>query len=438
MYQLDDEFRNQGKLKPRPVNNTNPIRICILGGGFGGLYTALALGQKRSPNYKITVVEQRNHFLFTPLLYELITGELHSWEVAPSYQKLLKSTNVNLCQEEIQNVDLKQKLVSLSNGEKLSYDYLVLAVGKETRLDVVPGALEYAQTFRTLADVEHLKERLRFLEASDRPVIRVAIAGAGPNGVELACKLADRLKNRGEIRLINRGDEILKTFSPGSRNAAYRALAKRGVQIELKTSIEAIDSDAITLNTQDKIRQLHTDLVLWTGGNQSIGWVRELDCQQNQQGQLITTPTLQLVDHPDVFVLGDMAEIRDAQGKQTPATAQSAFQQAPCAARNLWAILRNRRLKSFRYLHLGEMLTLGTNNAVISSFGITLDGHLARIIRRGVYIQRLPTLKHRLQVAIRWLVSGIFKRLPAVIQRRIRQYWVARRRKATYPRRIQY
>lgn len=390
----------------------NPVRICILGGGFGGLYTALELIKIPlicQPKYEIILIEKREHFLFTPLLYEVVTGELLNWEVAPTYKKLLAGSNVKVYQAEIQSVDLEQNLVNLENGTLLNYDFLVLAVGKETRLDIVPGAAENAQTFRSLEDAEYLKERLRVLETSDIPVIKIAIAGAGANGVEIACKLADKLKKRGEIRLIDRGNEILKTFPQGCRTASYRALVKRGVQIDLDTNIEAIKSDAIIINHQGKTQNLQTDLVLWTGGNQSIQWVKELNCQHNQQGQLIATPTLQLAEYPNVFVLGDLAEIRDIKGKKSPATAQAAFQQAPCAARNIWAKITGRRLKYFSYLYLGEMLTLGIKNAVVFSFGITLDGNLAGIIRRGVYIQRLPTLKHKLQVAKKWIFGRVKK-----------------------------
>jgi len=167
----------------------------------------------------------------------------------------------------------------------------------------------------------------------------------------------------------------------------------------------------IIINHQGKIQHLQTDLILWTGGNQSIEWIKNLDCQHNQQGQLIATPTLQLAGYPNVFVLGDLAEIRDIKGNESPATAQAAFQQAPSAARNIWAKITGRKLKSFSYLHLGEMLTLGIKNAVVHSFGITLDGNLARIIRRVVYIQRLPTVKHKLQVAKKW-IFGRIKKLP--------------------------
>jgi NADH dehydrogenase len=393
-------------------NNTTNYkrRICILGGGFGGLYTALELSnfsQFRHSDYEIILIEKKESFLFTPLLYEVVTGELEPWEVAPSYKKLLADSPVKFYQAEIDNVDLEQKLVYLENGEILNYNYLVLAVGKETRLDIVPGAAEYAQTFRSLEDAETLKEKLRILETSDIAIIKIAVAGAGPNGVEIACKLADRLKKRGEIHLIDRGNEILKTLPQGCKTASYRALLKRGVQIHLNTALERIKADEIIINHQGNPEKLNTDLVLWTGGNQSIQWVKELNCQHNEYGQIIVTPTLQVATYPEVFVLGDLAEIRDKTGKISPTTAQAAFQQDPRAARNIFATIKGRKLKPFNYLHLGEMLTLGVKNAVVFSFGITLDGKLAAIIRRGVYIQRLPTLKHKIQVAKKWIWGGM-------------------------------
>jgi NADH dehydrogenase len=410
MYQLHPDHYPVSRVPSTANRPGDPVRICVLGGGFGGLYTALALSRKRSPRYQITLVEQRDHFLFTPLLYEIVTGELQAWEIAPTYQKLLRHRQVEHCQARVQDIDLRDRQVYLHDGRTLSYDYLVLALGSESRLNVVPGALEYAQTFCTLADAEHLKERLRFLEASGREVIRVAIAGAGPNGVEIACKLADRLGQRGDVHLIDRGNGILKSFPKGCQVAAARALAKRNVRLHLETSIEAIAPDHVAMTTPTHYSVLPTDLVLWTAGTQISQWIRQLDCAHNPQGQLMTTPTLQLVDHPDVFVLGDVAEIRDISGQRVPAVAQAAFQQAPHTANNLRRAIAGRPPKPFRYLPLGEMLTLGINSAVVFSFGITLDGELARIIRRATYIQRLPTARHGLQVAWRWLVDGLRRR----------------------------
>lgn len=392
----------------------SPPQVCILGGGFAGIYTALRLS--RFPWFKlekpqIILVDQEERFLFTPFLYELVTEELQTWEVAPRFVKLLANTNIQFCRGKVKRVDLKTHQVQLEEGLVIAYDYLILAVGRETILDSVPGAATYSYPFRTLSDADRLKEKLRVLEVSDRQRIRIAIVGGGPSGVELACKLADRLQNRVQVRLITRGEQILKTFTAFSRESAQRALQARNIWVDLETRISAVGSDQITLVCKGQVDIISTDLVVWTIGTQASQWIRTLHCQHNSQGQLLSLSTLQLTDHPKVFALGDVADIRDARGKRVPATAQAAYQQADCAAWNLWASLTSRPLRPFRYWHLGEMLALGTKAATVSSLGIiNLKGNLAYVTRRLVYLLlRMPTLRHRLQVARHWLASLFFR-----------------------------
>jgi NADH dehydrogenase len=135
--------------------------------------------------------------------------------------------------------------------------------------------------------------------------------------------------------------------------------------------------------------------------------VQALPFKQNQRGQISTTPTLQVLDHPEIFALGDLADTQDAEGKQIPATAQAAFQQADYTAWNIWASLTNRPLLPFRYQQLGEMMTLGIDNATLTGLGIKLDGTLAYVARRLAYLYRLPTLDHQLRVGFNWLVRPI-------------------------------
>ena len=381
-----------------PINN--PVKICILGGGFGGLYTALYLSKLpeiRTGKCEILLIEQRDHFLFTPLLYELITGELQRWEIAPSYQKLLANKNINFCQEIAQQINLKTRQVALKSGAILNYDYLVLAIGTENRWVEIPGLKTHALTFRTLEDVEILQGKLRLLEGSQRHHLRLAIIGGGPNGVELACKLADRLGKRSQVWLVERGEQILPGFSAGVRQASYRALGRRGVQIMLRTEVKEITADSFTLLREGKTVTLPVDLPIWAAGTQVRDWIRQLDCEKNSQGKLLTHPTLQLLAYPEVFALGDLAEVRNCE-KLVPATAQAAYQQAKSAANNLGATIRGRRLQPFRYLHLGDMLALGQGVAIVSSFGLNLEGKLAGFVRRMAYIFRLPTSRHRWQV----------------------------------------
>ena len=315
-------------------------RICILGGGFGGLYTALELIRRPWPEPpQITLVDRQERFVFAPLLYELLTGELEDWEVAPRFQDLLPPESVQFRQGSVQSIDLKARRVLLTEGQSLEYDALVLALGGETPLQGVPGAAELAFPFRTLADAQRLRAHLKTLEARDpaQPV-RLAIAGAGASGVELACKLADRLGSRGRIRLIEGGSRILSGFAPSTREAAQAALAQRRVQVELQTKVLGIEAlgengaPPFRLQLQRlEAQEMATDLVdavLWTVGTRPAAVIADLDLPKSERGRLQVLPTLQTPTFPEIFALGDAAAVVDAEGQPVPATAQAAFQQA--------------------------------------------------------------------------------------------------------------
>ena len=273
-----------------------PTRICILGGGFGGLYTALRLSQLpwESEKPEIVLVDQSDRFLFSPLLYELLTGELQTWEIAPPFAELLAGTGVRFYQGVVAGIDIDEQRVQLHDGPEIPYDRLVLALGGETPMDIVPGAMSYAFPFRSLTDAYRLEERLRVLEESPADRIRIAIAGAGYSGVELACKLSDRFGERARIRLIELSDQILRTSPEFNREAANKALEARGVWIDLETKIESIEPNAIALEYKNQVDTIPVDLVIWTIGTRVSPYVRSLPLKQNQRGQLTTLPASRL------------------------------------------------------------------------------------------------------------------------------------------------
>ncbi|NMG09869.1 NAD(P)/FAD-dependent oxidoreductase [Brasilonema sp. UFV-L1] len=391
-----------------------PARICILGGGFGGLHTALRLSQlpwEPSQKPEIVLVDYSDRFVFSPLLYELLTGELQTWEIAPPYQELLSNTGIRFCQGFVSGIDIDERKVHLQDGPEISYDQLVLALGGETPLDIVPGATSYAYPFRTVADAYRLEERLRVLEESDADKIRVAIVGGGYSGVELACKLADRLGQRGRFRVIEISDQILRTSPDFNREAASKAIDARGIFLDLETKVESIAQDSISLEYKNQIDTIPVDLVIWTVGTRVSPVVRNLPVKQNQRGQISTKSTLQVHEHPEIFALGDLADCLDAEGKQVPATAQAAFQQADYAAWNIWASLTNRPLLPFRYQFLGEMMALGIDSATLTGLGFKLEGSLAYVARRLAYLYRLPTLEHKLKVGFNWLARPLIETL---------------------------
>ena len=399
---------------------TSVPRICILGGGFGGLYTALRLHQliwEPGQKPEITLVDRQTNFLFTPLLYELITGEMQSWEIAPPFAELLKGTDIRFVQGSVKQVsadaDLTQqvqKSVTLEDGTKIPYDRLVLALGCETPSDLVSGVIENAIPFRSLEDAYRLDAKLRVLEASSIERIRIAIVGGGYTGVEVACKLADRLKERGRIRLIQSRDTILPNTKQFNRNAALKALEQRGIWVDLETNVSEITADSIGLTYKDKTDIIPVEIVMWTVGNQVSPAINHFGLPLNAQGKITVSDTLQVTDNPEIFALGDAAAILN-DGQIIPTTAQVAFQQSDFVAWNVWSSLTDRPLLPFRYTDLGEMMILGDDNAVLSSFGIQFDGPLAYLTRRLVYLYRLPTLEHQLKVGFNWLTQPLVKLL---------------------------
>lgn len=383
-------------------------RIVILGGGFAGLYAALQLdGLAWEQKPSIVLADQRDRFLFAPLLYELVTGELETWEIAPLYGDLLGGTGVQFQQRRVTGVDVEGQLVYFDGVPPEPYDYLVLGLGGETPLDIVPGAAEHAIPFRTIDDAYRLKQTLQDLEASERDRIRVAIVGGGYSGVELACKLADRLGERGRIRIIEMSDAILGSSTEFNREAADKALEERNIWVDLETKVNQVEADSISLEYREQVDTIPVDVVLWTVGTKVAEVVTHLPLEKNGRQQLLTQPTLQAKNHPNIFPLGDIAEIYDAAGDRVPVTAQAALQEAQFAAWNIWASATDRPLLPFRYEHLGEMMSLGTDSATLTGLGLTLEGPMAHIARRLAYLYRMPTLDHQVKVGLNWVTRPL-------------------------------
>jgi NADH:ubiquinone reductase (non-electrogenic) len=387
-----------------------PTKICILGGGFGGLYTALRLSQfpwQPMAKPEITLIDKNDRFLFSPLLYELVTDELKTWEIAPPFEEVLGGTGVKFQQGWVKSIDVEQKQVQLEDSSAVDYDKLVIALGADTPTGIVPGADEYGIPFRSLADAYRLEEKLRLLEASDKDPIRIAIVGGGYIGVELACKLADRLGQRGKLRIIEMADEILRLSTEHNRQVALKALESRQIWIDTNTKVENIGEDTLTLLYKGQSEAIPVDLVMWTVGITFSSLVKALPLGKNKLGQLVVSPMLQVEDQSDIFALGDVADCRDVQGQILPSTAQAAFQQSDYCAWNLWASLTGRPLLPLRYQQLGEIMSLGKNDAAVTSMGMKLSGYPAYLLRRLVYLGRMPSTDHRLSVGMNWITSPL-------------------------------
>lgn len=455
----------EGELEPQTCyswpDNKKP-RVCILGGGFGGLNTALRLESLVWPDGnkpQVLLVDQSDRFVFKPMLYELLSGEVDAWEIAPRFSDLLSGTGVLFFKDRAKSLHPSDHLapegpkgsscsgtVLLESGTVIEYDWLVLALGADTKLDVVPGALEFALPFSTLDDALKVDNKLREMERRNfgkDSLIRVAVVGCGYSGVELAATVSERLQDRGIVQAINVDTTICPTAPYGNREAALKVLSSRKVQLflgyyvrcirrvgQLETSAfseegvaaqnsEDFHSERYSLELQPAEKGLDSqfvevDLILWTVGAKPLlpqlePCTNVHDLPLNARGQAETEETLRVKGHPHIFALGDSSALRDSNGKLLPATAQVAFQQADFAGWNLWAAINDRPLLPFRYQNLGEMMTLGRNDAAITpSFidGLTLDGPVGHAARKLAYLLRLPTDEHRLKVGLSWFAKS--------------------------------
>jgi NADH dehydrogenase len=393
-------------------------KILILGGGFGGLFTALEVAGSAD----VTLVSDADHFLFTPMLYEYLSGEVAAWHIAPRYDELLDD-NVHLVQGTITNIDLKSQTVSLQNSKTLNYDVLVLAIGGVTNYVGVEGAEEFSLPFRKLEHADDLRRRM--VAALDRippdmapqdvrRELTFAVVGAGASGCELSTKMADLLNDafrrralQGEPRVlvIEMGDRVVPGMGDQIREYVEDALRQSRVEVHTQTRVVKVAEHELTFEHEGKRESLQTAGVVWTGGVKMSPLIENLDAEKSKRGLLVVNPNLQLSQHINVFALGDIAYYPDA----TPTlagTAQLAFQQASLAGRNIKAYLEGKELHTKHFEELGEAISLGTERAAVLTGGKAFGGALARQARFALYTSRLPTWQHRLRVGASWFFEG--------------------------------
>ena len=391
--------------------------VVIVGGGFGGLYTALALaGRRQHP--PILLIDPNDRFLFLPLLYELLSGELRSWEIAPRYDTLLAGKGVAWLQDRVVRIDSDNGLIHTGAGRQLAFSRLVLATGAQANSFGIPGVVEHCYSFRTLADVERLQGLIRKLRERARPLQRLAVVGAGASGVELACKLADQLQGSAIVELIEQGPGLLPLAKAFNREQADRALQRRDVRLRSHTQVEAVQADRLELKGPGGQEHLNVEAVIWTAGLSFRAPEIHPAAPVDRQGRLLCQSSLQLRNHPHIFALGDIAHVdtEDSGVEESgveaalpanalPANAQVAFQQAECLAGNLVHSLAGEGLEPFEFNDLGEMMSLGVGEASLTGGGFTLEGAAAYQIRRLAYLARLPGKAHQLKVAAGWLAD---------------------------------
>jgi NADH dehydrogenase len=393
-------------------------KILILGGGFGGLFTALDLAGAG----EITLVSDEDHFTFKPMLYEYLSGEVEAWHIAPNYSELLD--DVKIVRGDISSIKLENRSVAIEGRQTpLTYDVLVLALGATTNYWGVEGAEQYTLPFRTIRDANHLRRRMT--EALDRVQVDAApqdtrealtfvVVGGGASGVELSTKMSDLLRDavkrralRGEPRvvIIEMTDRLVPGMGDEIRNYIERELEQHRIEVHTKTRVVRVTETTLTLEHNGRESEIAAAGVVWVAGVRVNPLIENLTIEKDRRGLVIVEPTLQVHRNENVFALGDVAFYPDVV-PTLAGTAQLALQQAHLCARNVGAFLAGDQLKSKHFVELGEAVSLGTQHAAVLTGGKVMAGPLARQARFAMYTARLPTWHHRLRVGASWFFEG--------------------------------
>ncbi|OUL19329.1 NAD(P)/FAD-dependent oxidoreductase [Nostoc sp. 106C] len=410
--------------------NSPVYQTVIVGGGFTGLFTALHLAHEHYPR-SVILIDQNDRFCFKPLLYEYFDGEMDTFQVVPRFSELLKGSGVIFVQDTVQSIDLQQREVKLISGNSYNYSNLVLAVGSVTSYQRVEGAKEHALSFWTQQDAiaidKHLRSCLqKALQTEDaeqrRQLLTVVVVGGGASGVEMAATLADFLPhwysalggNSSEIRvvLLNHGKEILNgDINDPLRPTAEQELQKRVVPVEiiLEAGATAVRSNAVEYQRHDRVETIATYTTIWTAGTTTHPLIKDLPIppeHRDKRDRLLVTPTMQLLDFPEVFAGGDCAAVQDS---SLPPTAQVAYQQGADIAKNLKAIALGEDLQPAQVNIRGTLLKLGLGAAAANLFNaFEVAGEPAHLIRQGTYLTLLPTPIHDFKATTEWLDEEIF------------------------------
>jgi NADH:ubiquinone reductase (H+-translocating) len=405
-------------------------RVLIIGGGYGGLYAARALA--RAP-VEVTLVDRRNHHLFTPLLYQVATGALAPSDIAQPLRLILRQqANVRVLLGEAIGLDAAARSVRLDDGTELAYDSLIVATGTKQSYFGNDAWADHAPGLKTLEDA--LQMRARILDAFEEAELETdsarqhawmtfVIVGGGPTGVELAgslCEIArDALPRdfrrinteEAQVFLIEGTDRVLPTYPRQLSRAAARQLAQLGTTIRTRTMVTHIDADGVTVQDSGggESTRIAARTVLWAAGVAVGRFGRAVaeatGAPTDRVGRIEVGRDLTVPGHPEIRVVGDLAAVEWAPGKLVPGVAQGGIQEGRYAARAIVAGLDGVTLPDFEFKDVGELATIGRLRAVADFRMLRFSGFVAWFMWLGIHVFWLIGLQNRVLVMVRWAWS---------------------------------
>jgi NADH dehydrogenase len=402
-------------------------RVVIVGGGFAGLGCAVKLGDH--DDVHVTLIDRNNYHQFQPLLYQVATSQLAGTDIAHSLRGVFADQdNVDVHLAEITGADAATRTVTTEDGASWTGDVLVLAAGSQPNFFGTPGATEYSFPLYSLDDATRLRSRILGLfeqvdrdpELVDRGALNIVVVGGGPTGVEVAGALGDMVKvtvpseyrnldaTKARICLLDYGDALLKPFSDSAHAYVAKVLDEKGIEIHLGTGVKevatghAVFSDGTVLPTR---------CVVWGGGIKAAAVAADCGLAQGHGGRVDVGPDLTLPDHPDVYVIGDIANIPDTDGKALPQLGSVALQSGACAADNIIARFEGKKPKDFRYHDKGIMAMIGRGAAIaeVGKRHHEIHGEMAHMAWLGVHASLMTGTRAKIEAFVDWAWDGFTK-----------------------------
>lgn len=413
-----------------------PIRVVILGGGFGGVTVAQQL-EKLLPRLdrpvEVTLISQSNYLLFVPMLPSAAAASVGLTNILSPLRELLKSSRIRI--ENIESVDLAAKTVTTTHPSShteqiIPWDYLVIAMGNVVNLARLPGVAQHGLPIKTIGDALQIRNRaLEMLEAAENTddegercrMMTFVVAGGGYSGVEMAAELNDYLReierksyptiqaSHVRVILLHSGKRILPEISESLATFAHHKLVQRGVEVRLGARLASATAEQVTLEGGETIDS-HTLIVAIGSAPNPV--VQQLGLPMDR-GRMKVDATMRADNQQPVWALGDCAAVPhpSKSGEVSPPTAQFALRQGSTVAKNIVAAIEGKRPSQFKFKGLGEMVSLGDGAAVAELFGrIKLAGPLAWIMWRTFYLMRLPGLERKVRVWLDWNLDRLFSR----------------------------
>ena len=401
-----------------------PHEVVIIGGGFGGLYAAKGLANS---NVNVTLIDKRNFHLFQPLLYQVATGTLSPADIsAPLRSVFSTSKNTKVLWGEVSNIDPKAQQVFLGD-QVVPYDTLVVATGANHSYFGKDHWKEFAPGLKTVEDAIEMRRRIfSAFEAAEQEtdsekrqaLLTFVIVGGGPTGVELAGAIAElayqTLKedfrnintSEAKILLLQGGDRILPHIAPELSKVATTSLQKLGVVIRTQTRVTNIDNGVVTFKQGNELTEISSKTILWAAGVQGSGMAKVLaettGVECDKSGRVIVEPDLTIKGHPNIFVIGDLANFSHQDGKPLPGVAPVAKQAGEYVSKLVQLRLQGYTLPEFHYNDVGSLAMIGQNLAVVDLGFIKLTGFIAWVFWLIIHIYFLIEFDTKIVVVIQW------------------------------------